>query len=278
MLKLISNVFIFLVSVIFSQFSGQMLYQVYQGVSVEKYQGKNFILEGKIFYNNEISNSSWIVLTTVPMNSKGKVMKDPTYTPDAGIYYKKGEWSSYEMKGKIDKKATGLVIGVSVAGTGSYYLDDFKLFVLDGKDKIKIPVKNGDFEDSSLMPWQSHAMEKGSQMSISNAKPFSGKQSLLIDNSAADVKPSFGNNKEIGKMMDVIGVKLYYEIYGQGEPLLLIHGNNSSMASFKNQLDVLAKKYQVIALDSRGQGNSTSNDVKLTYELMADDINVFLEK
>lgn len=278
MLKLILNLFIFIFSVVFSKFSGQKLYQVYQGVNVEKYQGKNFILEGKIFYNNEISNTSWIVLTTVPMNNKGKVMKDPVYTPDAGIYYKKGEWSSYEMKGKIDKKASGLVIGVAVAGTGSYYLDDFKLFVLDGKDKIEILVNNGDFEDGSLLPWQSHAMEKGSQMSISNAKPFSGKQSLLIDNSAADVKTSFGNNKEVGKLMDVNGVKLYYEVYGQGEPLLLIHGNNSSMASFNNQLDVLAKKYQVIALDSRGQGNSTSNDVKLTYELMADDINVFLDK
>lgn len=278
MLKLILNLFIFIFSVVFAKFSGQKLYQVYQGVNVEKYQGKNFILEGKIFYNNEISNTSWIVLTTVPMNNKGKVMKDPVYTPDAGIYYKKGEWSSYEMKGKIDKKASGLVIVVAVAGTGSYYLDDFKLFVLDGKDKIEILVNNGDFEDGSLLPWQSHAMEKGSQMSISNAKPFSGKQSLLIDNSAADVKTSFGNNKEVGKLMDVNGVKLYYEVYGQGEPLLLIHGNNSSMASFNNQLDVLAKKYQVIALDSRGQGNSTSNDVKLTYELMADDINVFLDK
>lgn len=278
MLKLILNLFVFIFSVVFAKFSGQKLYQVYQGVNVEKYQGKNFILEGKIFYNNEISNTSWIVLTTVPMNNKGKVMKDPVYTPDAGMYYKKGEWSSYEMKGKIDKKAMGLVIGVAVAGTGSYYLDDFKLFVLDGKDKIEIPVKNGGFEDVSLMPWQSHAMEKGSQMSISDAKPFSGKQSLLIDNSAADVKPSLGNNKEVGKFMDVNGVKLYYEVYGQGEPLLLIHGNNSSMASFDNQLDVLTKKYQVIALDSRGQGNSTSNDVKLTYELMADDVNVFLDQ
>ncbi|KQS91285.1 alpha/beta hydrolase [Chryseobacterium sp. Leaf394] len=278
MLKLILNVFIFLFSVIFAQFSGQMLYQIYQGVNVEKYQGKNFILEGKIFYNNEISNSSWIVLTTVPMNSKGKVMKDPTHTPDAGIYYKKGEWSSYEMKGKIDKNAMGLVIGVSVAGKGSYYLDDFKLYVLDGKDKIEIPVKNGDFEEGSLMPWQSHAAEKGSVMSISTAKSFSGKQSLLIDNSNADVKPSIGNNKEVGKMIDINGVKLYYEIYGQGDPLLLIHGNNSSMASFDNQLEVLSKKYQVIGLDSRGQGNSSSDDTKLTYELMADDVNVFLNK
>lgn len=115
-------------------------------------------------------------------------------------------------------------------------------------------------------------------MSISDAKPFSGKQSLLIDNSAVDTKSGFGNNKEIGKLMEVNGVKLYYEVYGQGEPLLLIHGNNSSMASFDNQLEVLSKKYLVIGLDSRGQGNSSSNDTMLTYELMADDVNVFLDQ
>lgn len=278
MLKLILKLFLFIFFIIYSQVSGQKLYQVFQAVNIEKYQGKNFILEGKIFYNNEISNTSWIVLTTMPLNEKGKMIKEATHTQDAGIYYKKGEWSSYEMKGKIDKKATSLAIGISAAGNGNFYLDDFKLFVLDGKNTIEILVKNSSFEDPSLMPWQSFAMDKGSKMSISDAKPFSGKQSLLIDNSAVDSKLGFGNNKEIGKLMDVNGVKLYYEVYGQGEPLLLIHGNNSSMASFDNQLEVLSKKYKVIGLDSRGQGNSSSNDTKLTYELMADDVNVFLNQ
>lgn len=278
MLQFFVKLFLAIISMMISKVSGQKLYQVFQGVNVEKYQGKNFILEGKIFYNNEISNTSWVVLATVPMDGKGKVMRDPVYTPDAGIYYKKGEWSAYEMKGKIDKKAMGLVIGVAVAGTGSYYLDDFKLFVLDGKNKIEIPVKNGDFEGASLVPWQSHAAEKGYTMSISAEKPFSGKHSLFIDNSEAVTNPSFGNNKNVGKFIEINGVNLYYEIYGKGEPLLLIHGNNSWMGSFYNQIDVLSKKYQVIGLDSRGQGNSGSNNEKLTYELMADDVNVFLEK
>lgn len=159
MLKLTLKLFLFIFFIIYSQVSGQKLYQVFQAVNIEKYQGENFILEGKIFYNNEISNTSWIVLTTMPLNEKGKMIKEATHTPDAGIYYKKGEWSSYEMKGKIDKKATSLAIGISAAGNGSFYLDDFKLFVLDGKNKVEIPVKNSGFEDTSLMPWQSFAME-----------------------------------------------------------------------------------------------------------------------
>lgn len=77
--------------------------------------------------------------------------------------------------------------------------------------------------------------------------------------------------------MDVGGVKLYYEIYGKGEPLLMLNGNNTSMVRFSNQLEVLSKKYMVIGLDSRGQGKSTSNNTKITYELMAEDVNTFLE-
>lgn len=275
MLKLTLKLFLFIFFIIYSQVSGQ-LYQVFQAVNIEKYQGKNFILEGKIFYNNDINNNSWMVLSALFLdgNGTGKGM----IHSDGQIYYKKGEWSPYELKGKIIKNAKGIAVGISVAGKGSYYLDDFKLFILEGKNKIEVPLKNGGFEDASLMPWQSYAKDKGSKMSISDAKPLSGKQSLFIDNSAAVVTHGFGNNKEIGKLMDVNGVKLYYEVYGQGEPLLLIHGNNSSMASFNNQLEVLSKKYQVIGLDSRGQGNSTSNDTKLTYELMADDVNDFLDQ
>lgn len=219
-----------------------------------------------------------MVLSALFLDEKGTGMKGMIHSDDAQIYYKKAEWSPYELKGKIIKKAKGIAVGVSVAGKGSYYLDDFKLFVLEGKNKIEVPLKNHGFEDASLMPWQSYAKGEGSKMSISTAKPLSGKQSLFIDNSANIDTPSFGNNKEIGKFMEVNGVKLYYEVYGQGEPLLLIHGNNSSMASFNNQLEILNKKYQIIGLDSRGQGNSSSNDKKLTYELMADDVNVFLDK
>jgi len=277
MIRLILKIFLFLFFIIYSKVSGQ-LYQVFQAVNIEKYQGDSFILEGKIFYNNDINNNSWMVLSALFLDENGRGMKNMIHSEDAQIYYKKGEWSPYELRGKIIKNAKGIAVGISVAGRGTYYLDDFKLFVLKGKNKIEVPLKNGGFEDASLTPWQAYAKDEGSKISISDAKPLSGKQSLLIDNSSAVIKPGFGNNKEVGKFMNVNGVKLYYEVYGQGEPLLLIHGNNSSMASFDNQLKILSKKYQVIGLDSRGQGNSSSNDIKLTYELMADDVNAFLDQ
>jgi pimeloyl-ACP methyl ester carboxylesterase len=91
------------------------------------------------------------------------------------------------------------------------------------------------------------------------------------------VLESYGNNPKVGKYADINGIKLYYEIYGSGEPLLLLHGSNQSIVSFENQISEFSKKYKVIALDSRGQGNSSENKTKLSYELFADDVNEFLE-
>ena len=250
---------------------------VCQPIEIEKYRGKNFILEGKILYNNEIKNNSWVVLSALFVDEKGTGMKN-IYNDDAEVYYKKGDWSSYQLQGKIEKKAKYIAVGITVAGSGSYHVDDFKLFVQDGKSKIEIPLKNAGFEDASLTPWQSQNIDKDTKLSLVNDKYFSGKQSLFIDNSNVKIKPTFGNNEAAGKFMDVNGIKLYYEVYGEGEPLLLIHGNNASMGSFDKQLDILSKKYRVVGLDSRGQGMSTSDDKKLTYELMADDVNVFLDK
>ncbi len=276
MLKLNFKLFIFIIFMTFSKISGQY-FMVCQPIEIEKYSGKNFILEGKILYNNEIKNNSWIVLSALFVDEKGTGMKN-IYNDDAEVYYKKGDWSSYQLQGKIEKKAKYIAVGITVAGSGSYHVDDFKLFVQDGKSKIEIPLKNTGFEDASLTPWQSQNIDKDTKLSLVNDKYFSGKQSLFIDNSNVKIKPTFGNNEAAGKFMDVNGIKLYYEVCGEGEPLLLIHGNNASMGSFDKQLDILSKKYRVIGLDSRGQGMSTSDDKKLTYELMADDVNVFLDK
>ena len=54
-----------------------------------------------------------------------------------------------------------------------------------------------------------------------------------------------------GRVTEHLG---YYEVYGAGEPLLLVHGNGSSIGSFKAQIDHFRKRYKVIAMDSRDQG------------------------
>jgi pimeloyl-ACP methyl ester carboxylesterase len=87
-----------------------------------------------------------------------------------------------------------------------------------------------------------------------------------------EAKPvPYGNNKEAGKYYDVRGIKMYCEIYGEGQPLLIIHGNGGSIGNFVNQIPYFSKNYKVIIADSRAQGKSADAGDSLSYEMMADD-------
>jgi pimeloyl-ACP methyl ester carboxylesterase len=89
--------------------------------------------------------------------------------------------------------------------------------------------------------------------------------------------PKYGSNPVAGKTFTHDGVSLYYEIYGSGEPLLLIHGNGGSIAEWNAQIEYFRRRYQVIAMDSRDQGKSGDSAGKLTYEKMADDLAALLD-
>jgi pimeloyl-ACP methyl ester carboxylesterase len=86
-----------------------------------------------------------------------------------------------------------------------------------------------------------------------------------------DFETPYGDNTEVGKYLDVNGIQMYYEEYGEGEPLLLIHGNAADMHSMGNQIDYFREDYRVIVADSRGHGKSGLNTDSLTYVQMAAD-------
>jgi len=81
----------------------------------------------------------------------------------------------------------------------------------------------------------------------------------------------YGNNDKVGKYAEINGAKIYYEEYGKGEPLLLIHGNGGSIIWMGNQIDHFKANYRVIVADSRGQGKSELKVDSLTYEQIAED-------
>jgi pimeloyl-ACP methyl ester carboxylesterase len=87
----------------------------------------------------------------------------------------------------------------------------------------------------------------------------------------------YGNNAAAGKYYDIRGFKMYCEIYGEGKPLLMIHGNGSSIAAFKKNIPYFAKKYKVIIADSRAHGKSTDSKDSLSFETMADDYAALLD-
>jgi pimeloyl-ACP methyl ester carboxylesterase len=70
----------------------------------------------------------------------------------------------------------------------------------------------------------------------------------------------------------VNGLKMYYEIYGTGEPLILLHGGLGSTAMFGDIIALLSKTRQVIAVDLQAHGRTADIDRPITCEAMADDI------
>ena len=84
-------------------------------------------------------------------------------------------------------------------------------------------------------------------------------------------KIPYGNNPAAGKYQAVNGIRLYYEVYGSGKPLLMLHGNGGSISSFSKNIPYFAKNYRVIAVDSRAHGKSVDTGDSLSFEMMADD-------
>ena len=70
----------------------------------------------------------------------------------------------------------------------------------------------------------------------------------------------------------VNGIKLHYESFGKGEPVILLHGGLANVNYWGNQVPELARHYRVIVMDSRGHGRSTRDAQLYTYELMASDV------
>ena len=88
-----------------------------------------------------------------------------------------------------------------------------------------------------------------------------------------DFSIPYGNNKKVGKYFKSNDTKIYYEEYGKGEPLFLIHGNGQSIIHMGNQIEYFKNKYRVIVADNRAHGKSELKTDSLTYEQMAKDWN-----
>jgi pimeloyl-ACP methyl ester carboxylesterase len=73
------------------------------------------------------------------------------------------------------------------------------------------------------------------------------------------------------------GVSIYYQIKGEGTPIVFIHPPVLTSENFKYQLDELSNSFKVIVFDIRGHGNSQSSKATLTYPLITADIKQLLD-
>jgi pimeloyl-ACP methyl ester carboxylesterase len=75
-----------------------------------------------------------------------------------------------------------------------------------------------------------------------------------------------------GRYVNINNVCIYYETYGAGPPVLVLHGGFGSIEGMSYQIMALATTRFVVAADSRGHGRSTDSDAPLGYALMSDDM------
>ncbi|PDT16921.1 alpha/beta hydrolase [Rhizobium sp. J15] len=78
-------------------------------------------------------------------------------------------------------------------------------------------------------------------------------------------------------MADVNDIKMYYAEYGEGEPLLFIHGGLGNTDVWGNQIAEFARDHLVIVADSRGHGRSTRSQQPFGYDLMTSDYVALLD-
>jgi pimeloyl-ACP methyl ester carboxylesterase len=76
---------------------------------------------------------------------------------------------------------------------------------------------------------------------------------------------------------DVNGIKLYHEIYGHGEPLVLIHGGLTTIGEIQGCVQPLAQTCQVIAVEMQGHGRTADTDRPMRFATLGDDIAALLD-
>ncbi len=100
------------------------------------------------------------------------------------------------------------------------------------------------------------------QLSKSNAKAADEKKEVI----------PYGNNAKVGKYFNTGKVNLYYEIYGKGDPILLLHGGvYGYISEFEHLIPKLAENHQVICLATRGHGKSEIGHEPFTFQQRAED-------
>lgn len=88
----------------------------------------------------------------------------------------------------------------------------------------------------------------------------------------------FGQNEftPVGDYVTINGMKMYYEVSGEGEPLIVLHGAYMNIPSMGSIIPKLAETHKVYAVEFQGHGRTTDIDRPITYQNLADDVAAFM--
>lgn len=75
----------------------------------------------------------------------------------------------------------------------------------------------------------------------------------------------------------VDGAIIDFEVKGEGSPLVMLHSGMMSREDMRQQIDHFSNYYQVVAIDARGQGRSSSSSRQISYQIMANDLMTIID-
>jgi pimeloyl-ACP methyl ester carboxylesterase len=87
----------------------------------------------------------------------------------------------------------------------------------------------------------------------------------------------FSHQESNGKYVDVNGMKMYYEVSGEGDPLIVLTGAHMDITSMGKIIPLLAETHKVYALEFQGHGRTEDIDRPITYENLAYDVAEFMD-
>jgi len=191
-----------------------------ESISVEDYRGCPFHLNAYVKAEREDDSASARLWVRIDKKTPGGFLDNMWYRP-----IRSNEWKVYSIEGTIDSNADRLSFGALCQFNGRFYYDNIKVEVEKENDEW-VTLIQSDFEkDEDLWVQGAQSDESGSGFNslfssrIQFGEAALGNGCLIIE--GKDV-PNFGVNKKVGRYADVNGIRLYYEIYGEGDPLRYI--------------------------------------------------------
>lgn len=122
-------------------------------------------------------------------------------------------------------------------------------------------------DGSNWSPWMDLKLTR-----VEDLMAYSFDTGSTSKNREKEREPAYPDREVTGDYAPLNGLNMYYEIYGTGRPLILLHGGVGASNMFSPILPKLAENRQVIAVHLQAHGRTVDIDRPLRFELMADDI------
>jgi pimeloyl-ACP methyl ester carboxylesterase len=102
-------------------------------------------------------------------------------------------------------------------------------------------------------------------------------RTLLVALALLICGPAIAQAQPVGHRVEVNGMQMYYEVSGEGDPLIVLHGAYMNIPAMGAIIPKLAQTRKVYALELQGHGRTTDIDRAITYPNLADDVAAFMD-